>query len=220
MTVAALASALVFCLSALAVDARITTAKIRKDDRPGILLSESFGFGGEGDLSFRLSNVRVHVPTSFEKSSYEHIGFYLSHRGDEIADYPSFTDESHLCKIIEDKRVSSLVNFGNPSIQDMIKDHVVNGQPVKIFNYTVNSQLMGNGGKDALFFVNCASPTMPLVSFDIQVEMSNQVNGHKSYLSVGELELPTTYLVRPPFLCSGCTIQVTTCERIRLARNL
>lgn len=201
MTVTAVVNALVLCLSTLAVDARITNAKIRNDDRPGILLSESFGFGGQGVLTLRLSNVHVlHGPPPDRVISWKSFRFYLSHRGDEIADYPGFTDRSPPRCPLPNYTMGQdeLFTFAEPPIQQMITSH-----QDSTYKYPVDATNLGNGGKDALFFVNCESNKY--VSFDIQVEMFNEVNGRKSYLSVGELELPAMYLVRPLFICTGCT---------------
>ena len=54
-------------------------------------------------------------------------------------------------------------------------------------------------GLNTLYFVNCYNEDQHVaVSFDITTEMWNEVgyNGEKSYLSVGEIELPSLYMVR------------------------
>jgi hypothetical protein len=49
-----------------------------------------------------------------------------------------------------------------------------------------------------LAFHNCCTGKT-VVSFDIRIEMYNIMsNGEKSYLSLGEIELPSVYFVRSP----------------------
>lgn len=49
------------------------------------------------------------------------------------------------------------------------------------------------GASHTMYFVNCCPAS---VTFDIAIDMHNKINGHTRYLSLGEIELPTLYLVR------------------------
>jgi hypothetical protein len=53
------------------------------------------------------------------------------------------------------------------------------------------------GGEFSLFFANCESQSA--VSMDMTVSLYNvKANGKRDFLSVGEDELPTVYMVRAP----------------------
>lgn len=183
----------VLCAIAVA-DARTTRTEIRRDGRPGILLSEPFGFGQNGYLVFKLSNVAVH---NKGLDGDENLGFFLAQNvGDEIAEDPAFSSAvKDRCRFLRHPEyVRALTTFQTPGIRAL-----VNAKPdadvTTPFVFSVDQSYLGNGGVDAIFFANCESNT--LVSFDVEIEMFNvDWSGKKNYLSVGELELPSLYLVR------------------------
>ena len=190
--------ALLVCIGVLSAlvfaNARITNTSVRRDGRPGILLSQPFGFGEAGYMVFKLSNVAVH---NEGLTGYENLGFYLAQNvGDEIAEDPAFSVAVRdRCRFLNHKEyVRALTTLQTPGIKAL-----VNAKPgadaASSFVFHVDQQYFGNGGVDALFFANCETNT--LVSFDIEIEMYNIDSwGNNNYLSVGELELPTLYLVR------------------------
>jgi G protein-coupled receptor 107 len=189
------------CLAPLGGVARITSTEIREDDRPGILLSQPFGFGANGHLDFQLSNVIVQNKALHgDEQALQRIGFYLAQNtGDEIAEDPSFTTEADpRCRFLDRRGdyVVPVVSFQKQSISKIIRESAAAGQgSTGTYTHSVDQTKLGNGGMDALFFANCVPTTA--VSFDIKIEMYNVDRwGNKNYLSVGELEMPTMLLVR------------------------
>lgn len=189
--------ALVLLLLAVCGIGKITETQVRTDARAAILLSKPFGFGSMGHLTFRLSGVKVLVSQGQKVHDYTNLGFFIFLGTDEIAEDPTAITEADEdpCKFTSAGNVRRLVTFSEPAIQDMIDSDGA-------FEYTVPQDLIGNGGLVSLMFTNCEANVH--VSFDIEVDMYNSLpGGGSSYLSVGEIELPTMYLAR---LCSPLSV--------------
>jgi hypothetical protein len=180
------------------VNARKTVVRIRHDDRPGIMLMRDFGFGKDPHLDVEVSNIQVHTTGQTdnlfdrEKLSFRLIG----DRARELEEEPFFRmDQEHRCDFLNAYASSPLFSFSD--FNEMINAK----ESLPPYSYHVSSSNLGkgNGGQYALFFANCIQTEQMLVSFDISIDAYNMMpGGTKSYLSVGEEELPTLYLVRPP----------------------
>jgi G protein-coupled receptor 107 len=187
------------CLLLPAVLGRRTRTIIEDDGRPGILLSRPFGFGANGHLDFTLSSVVVRNDThKATKTGLGQLGFYLAQNsGDEVAEDPSFSSADSVrdrCRFLRSDYVEKVIGFDNTGIAQIV-NNAGSKKRNRGYKHTVNHSGLGNGGVDALFFANC-NPGYS-VSFDITIEMYNIDRWqHKSFLSVGELEMPTMLAVR------------------------
>jgi hypothetical protein len=203
--------ALLLLLSTLAlplINARITTVRIRNDDRPGIMLMGAFGFGREPHLEVEVSAIQLHHTT--DPFNLEKLSFHLIRdHGEELEEEPSFRmDQRHGCDFLEEYEQHTSLLFTFADFKD--KSNAKGANATKPFKHSVPSNKLGAGnvGYYALFFANCEENV--LVSFDVNIHAYSMMPGDTaSYLSVGEMELPTLYLVRAPdcdALPHGCLL--------------
>jgi G protein-coupled receptor 107 len=184
-------------ISALIVSSlgRITHTSIENDDRRTITLSRPFGFTTFGHLQLQISNPKL--PQNGEQSSsLRCFAFYLVQAS---VTFLQTEDEEGRCSPVEanpSHSVLKVTDFGEREFTKLLErngDEDKEHQPVPI-DYEPHQSI---SGLHTLYFVNCCNEDKQVaVSFDIRTEMWNTVGGAKSYLSVGEIELPNMYLVR------------------------
>ena len=190
------------CLAAIATPcaARITEAFIYRDTRSTIPLSRPFGFVNQGEpfLQFNVSDPEVFW-TSRDPKKDEDLncfGFYLAN---PVVDTLDVETPQAKCWPNEKppglnvNQLASFTDFPELIHADSRKDESTDPP---VFTYTEKDPRKLTGGLHTLYFVNCCTD-LASVSFDIVTDMYNTVHGEKSYLSLGEIELPTLYLVRP-----------------------
>lgn len=193
------------CLVSVAAPtvARITKASIDGDSRSSITLSRPFGFAAEGEpfLQFNVSNLEVWAPhTKKADIDYECFRFYLANPLYDSLEVDTPDGGCWPEEATQGLNVIRLVTFndwitpGSPADDSEADDDVV-------YTYTESDTRKLVGGLHTLYFVNCCTGQAK-VSFDIVTDMYNTVRGEKSYLSIGEIELPTLYLVRSPWQAS------------------
>jgi hypothetical protein len=179
--------------------ARITRASIRHDDRRSITLSQPFGFTSSGDPHLRLeiSNPQLHLSSTSEVD-LGCFSFYWVHAS--VTVLQTEPEDGKGCQPEEANprdTVFKLLDFDEGPIPGWLNANKDGGKGEAhtfVFEKAKPSIL---GGLHTLYFVNCCNENEKVsVSFDIKTEMWNVVGGSKSYLSVGEIELPHLYLVR------------------------
>ena len=182
------------CLASIVVPsaARITKASIDADRRTSIHLSRPFGFASEGEpgLQLNVSGLKVWESHKTDKEiDYGCFGFYLASPLYDNLDVDAPTGGCWPNKPVEGLHVIEIV-----TLEDMIQEKDPKDDS-GVYSYTETDNRKLSGGLHSLYFVNCC-PDKARISFDIITDMYNTVRGEKSYLSIGEIELPTLYLVR------------------------
>lgn len=187
------------------VDARNTFIRIRHDDRPGIMLSRPFGFNSSPRMELELSGLRVHAEGKkqhWSKKSAQKLKdlrFYVIEKyAEPLEEEASFQRRVHKCRFLDDYKgvITEVFNVHDQAaLRDMATE--AKGAP-DTFKFSVPANALGGGagGVFALFAANCMAGDLA-VSFDVSVKKFNEDrSGNPNYLSVGEIELPTMYLVR------------------------
>ena len=174
---------------------KITKASVKNDDRSLILLSKPFGFSTTGHISVVLSNVKVRWP-ELASTNYSDFGVYiLSSDEDGFTLLPRGIVIAALCFPLENQSqsVERLFDF-----QDTLSDASTKPTGTRL-NFTT-ARDWDRSGLYAILFANCVEDAV--VSFNVRIQLSNiDSDGETNYLSVGEQELPTMYLVRHSARC-------------------
>jgi hypothetical protein len=185
-----------FCLITaclfLSIDARITHASIAHDDRRAITLSRPFGFTAFGDpfLNITLKHAEIEQKDE-DELSLNCFGFYLVQGSFNVLE----TEAGGKCAPEEANlgtSVRRIAGFDDEPFASWISK---NEDDRKQSASWVLSDKQVMEGVHTLYFVNCCEDRA-LVTFKLRTEMYNLIGGNRTYLSVGELELPTLYLVR------------------------
>jgi len=172
-----------FC-QLVSLDAKITHSYVSVDDRKLIPLSEAFGFAVGGKLTFTISGIDIYQQHNTEvEPNYDYMGFFLSPMEADTALEADLADDTQC--ILNTIERNSLPMFSDSAIRKVIKRTATEAD----FEFTLE-----NGGLFYLYFANCDQDTP--VSFDMHIEMYNVgKDGHRNYLSVGEMELEPLYWV-------------------------
>lgn len=172
---------------------RITEASIVEDSRSSIVLSNPFGFTARGEpvLQFNVSDAAViwKAKTPDKDKDFQCFKFYLVF---PLYDAVDMETPDGMCAPDDATPASPMfiTSFNQHTVaeddgEERIEDFFIDlGTSSNLF-----------GGLHTLYFANCC-PNKAEVSFDIVIDMYNIINGDKSYLSLGEIELPSMYLVR------------------------
>jgi hypothetical protein len=175
---------------------RITHTSIENDDRRSITLSTPFGFTSSGNLQLQISNPELHQKGTYS-INLQCFTFYLVHASVAVLQTEPEEGVCDAVKANPPHSVLRVTDFGEspfPEWLDSNGDEDKDERPPVTIDYP-RKDLMA--GLYTLYFVNCCNVDEQVsVSFDIRTEMWNVVGGTKSYLSVGEIELPHVYLVR------------------------
>ena len=190
-------SLLVFLLIACIANSchcKITKASVKNDDRTLILLSKPFGFSTTGHISVVLSNVKVRWP-ELATTNYSDFGVYILSSDEDNFTLPGSDNDAARCFSLENQSqsVERLIDF-----QDTLSDATTNSSGTGL-NFTTTRD-WDRSGFYVVLFANCAEDAV--VSFNVRIQLSNiDSDGETNYLSVGEQELPTMYLVRHSARC-------------------
>jgi hypothetical protein len=170
------------------IEAKITTAKIRKDVRLNIDLTEPFGFGEDGRIKITISNFKVYPYWRIDKEKartpkLDRLGVFLT-----IPEYEGQIEydeiEKQICPLDERGLEITLFDFddfSDPDTDSISREIVLNKE---VEDY--------QGGNFVLYFANC-QPEIA-VDFDVHIEMYNvKPNGAADYLPLGDDALPLLY---------------------------
>uniref|UniRef100_A0A7S3VTZ2 Intimal thickness related receptor IRP domain-containing protein n=1 Tax=Dunaliella tertiolecta TaxID=3047 RepID=A0A7S3VTZ2_DUNTE len=163
------------------VNAKIHYTRLDKDDRKLVPLTEAFGFSEGGTISIKMSNYNLYHPFDQElKVDNSHFGFFLWPVEADAALEQDLMDGSEC--ILKHAGTSSVFNFTEPGMQKLISKEAPEFKQA----YSVSPGLF------YLYFANCDGQP---ISFTSIIELYNNKDGVKDYLSVGETELETVYWV-------------------------
>ena len=173
---------------------RITHREISHDDRQLIVIEMPFGFGDRGTVTVELRLIHVAVPygqqglsTQFSKEDKHQVGMFIAPAAEETVMAEDLFQNG--CPL--DHVNSVLLRFDDPGIQ-------INSQDKEAV-FTA-SLVPPSKGQYALYFAQCMPQTVE-VSFEAKImQFNTDAKGNIDYLSVGERELPTVFLVSP--VCS------------------
>jgi hypothetical protein len=173
---------LLLALGACSVQGHVFTARVDKDERALVPISNAFGFGSRGHLDVTITNVAIYRRNDADDADLSKFGLFLSPWEAEL----DLEADMLAGKCLLDDRELMLFRFSEKNVK-AVKDGQLNNVT---FHVDVN-----NGGRFFLYFASC-EPVTP-VSFKARVEMYNLVgpSGKRSYLSVGETELSVMYWV-------------------------
>lgn len=172
---------LALCLLFSTAQGRITDSSLQRDIRNTVLIVEPFGFSQTGHIDLNVSAF-TQYHTKDAKVDFSRLGFFITTSEAEAqleVDFAAGTcalDADNTAKLLTFDTVSE----GTTSYTSQLSDHVSNF----------------SGGEFSLFFANCLSPETA-VSFDVRVSLYNVKGGQSDFLSVGEDNLPTLYMVSP-----------------------
>ncbi len=176
------------CLGLSFCHARITDSSLERDIRKTVLIVEPFGFSENGHIDLEVTSfIAYHLKDT--KVDYSQLGFFITTSEAEAqleVDFAADTcalDAENTAKLLTFDKVfaDSQKGSGGSNSSSLLSDHVDKF----------------SGGEFSLFFANCLSPGTA-VSFDVRTSLYNVKNGNFDYLSVGEDNLPTLYMVRLP----------------------
>ncbi|GMH39727.1 hypothetical protein BSKO_07625 [Bryopsis sp. KO-2023] len=172
---------------------KISHREVSRDARNLIQIEMPFGFASRGIISLQLKGVQTYQAQITGDGNIERkaekgrLGFFIVPSKNDVQelheDYLSGT-----CYLDDKTSVEQLFTFGDDEVKDKIEKKEV---------FSFEHPMQGKPGEYSLYFANCDQHT--LVSFKLRVEMYS-VYGEgskmrKDYLSVGEQELPTLYLI-------------------------
>jgi hypothetical protein len=163
--------------------ARILIARVEKDERVLIPLSEAFAFGTRGHLDIAMKDISIWRRHDREEDyTLSNFGFFLSPYEAQM----ELETERMQGKCLLNGKDLKLFTFDDKNVKGVVEKK----NKDVTFHIDIN-----NGGQFYLYFANCEKATP--VSFTVRVEMYNLVGtqGKKSYLSVGETELSVMYWV-------------------------
>eukprot|EP00775_Hariotina_reticulata_P010557 gene10557-10717_t len=148
----------------------IEYARVFRDDRPLIAITQPFGFGSRGHMDITIKDIGLFkLHDKADTYSPGNFGFFLSSLDQEsVLEQDVMAGKCMLDRMLQ---LVLLHTVANATSHVDIKD----------------------GGMFILYFANCERH-MP-VSFDVRVETFNLVgpNEKKDYLSIGEMELQIMY---------------------------
>ena len=176
---------LALCLLCSTAQARITDSSLQRDIRNTVLIVEPFGFSEAGHIDLNVSAF-TQYHTKDAKVDFSQLGFFITTSEAEAqleVDFATGTcalDAENTAKLLTFDTVFADEEKGlnTTSYTSQLSDHVDKF----------------SGGEFSLFFANCLSPETA-VSFDVRVSLYNVKGGQSDYLSVGEDNLPTLYMV-------------------------
>lgn len=183
----------VLAVATTAVQARITHREVDRDGRALIEIEMPFGFADNGMIKLQLSHVRTFVSNLRRDEgnqplapAKEKMGFFLVRSANEVVLQQHY--ETTTCFLEDETGLQQLFTLADEGVDEKLeKEHV----------FKFEQPLVGQPGEYSLFFANCDSRS--LISFKIRVEMFSVYgegeNSRVDYLSVGEQELPTLYLL-------------------------
>jgi len=180
-----LLAALLFLATSAA--ARDTRASIRSDQRSLIPLTRPFAFAGRGHVVVKLSGISVRWPDQTLRSL---TGFRLYLLAAAEEDLPLASSDER-CGFLSQTQVpvTQIASFDDAAIAGAVRTPGVAGN-----TSTVSLDCGDRSGVFTVLFANCVEGAA--VSFDVRTQMFNlDSSGNPDYLSVGEQELPTVYLV-------------------------
>ena len=181
-------------LAALAAPcaARISNVSIVQDSRNHVVLSRPFSFANkQASLQFKVSNAAVRWTDGEAAQEYECFRFYL------VSPVHDAMDAEPEGKCWQENgtagfHVSSLATFSDFKETTEAEGLTATWEP---FVFSTSDPGVLAGASHAMYFENCC-PWPASVTFDIVIDMHNKINGHKRYLSPGEIELPIVCWVR------------------------
>jgi len=173
---------LAVCALSACVHAKITHRHISADERDHFRVELPFGFDSNGVIKLNVKNVVAYGPYENATINRSRFGFFLATAESEAqvaTDYMQNTcylDDQHLIKLLD---FTEWDGDERPEIKAEL-------------HFRDNSALIP--GEYALYYAACDEATG--LSFDVRIEFySEDVNGHRDYLSVGERPLPTIYMI-------------------------
>ena len=187
-------------------NARNTFIRIRHDDRPGIMLSRPFGFNSDPHMDIELSGLHVYASVTGKQHSPDKMAeglknlrfFVVDQYAEPLEEEASFQRHVDTCRFLEEYKnvITELFNVHDePALRNMATEKK-DAQSTFVFKVPSEKLGSGRGGVYALFMANCMGNDFA-VSYDISIKKYNKdARDNPNYLSVGEIELPTMYLVR------------------------
>ena len=177
---------LALCLALRTCQGRITDSSLERDIRSTVLFVEPFGFSENGHIDLAVSNFQEYHKNNAEVDLSQ-LGFFITTSEAEAQLEVDFA--AGTCSM-DAENTARLLTFDKVFAEQQ--------KGVSVTNYA--SELSEHvekfsGGEFSLFFANCLSPETA-VSFDVRVSLYNVKAGKSDYLSVGEDNLPTLYMVR------------------------
>lgn len=183
----------VLAVATTAVQARITHREVDRDGRPLIEIEMPFGFADSGMIKLQLSHVNTFVSNlrrdegnQPREAKKEWMGFFLVRSANEVVLQQHY--ETTTCFLEDETGLQQLFKLSDEGVDEKLKNEHV---------FKFEHPLVGQPGEYSLFFANCDQRS--LISFKIRVEMFSVYgegeNSRVDYLSVGEQELPTLYLL-------------------------
>lgn len=181
-----LAIVVFIALTVSPVDGKITSAKVRKDVRHFIDLTEPFGFGDDGRLKITVRNFKVYpywriAEEEAKEPKLDRLGVFLTIPQFET-EIEMDEEQKHVCPLDEKGLEITLFDFAEFSDADTISREIVLNKEVEDYR----------GGEFVLYFANCQHDIA--VDFDVDIEFYNvKSNGRVDYLPIGDDILPFMY---------------------------
>lgn len=167
---------------------RITHREISHDNRDLITIEMPFGFGPSGQIQVEVRHVSVNFPSGqpadLSSVGFSNVGMFIAPATEETVQSEEYMQPG--CYLNHPANVV-LFRFDDPEIQKQI-----NGDKNSVFTVVKQPPIPE---QYALYFANCLDKPSE-VSFKVKIEEFNLNVKGRDYLSVGETELPTVFLVR------------------------
>lgn len=166
--------------------AKITKAKIRKDDRSLILMAEPFGFGQDGWINITVSNFALRQLYDVNKGrpvgrpNLDRLGFFITTAAMEPQLEVDLMEGN--CALDAENVALTLMRFDELDA----KSNSIN------LGFRLSETVQDYaGGEFSLFFANCEPNSA--VDFNVIIALYNVRNSKKDFLPMGEDMLPIVY---------------------------
>lgn len=181
------------CIAASAgtVQCRKTEASIVQDERSLFAIATPFGFGNDGHVDIVVDTFQVWQPAGqgLPQPDPKRMGFFLT--TSEAQTMLEFDRTQGECALDATDNIIKLFTM------DMVEQPKNEKDATDQYTYSMALQDLiaeYQGGEYSILFANCEPRSA--VSFELQTELYNvKKNGKRDYLSVGEDDLPTVYMI-------------------------